>query len=219
MDRITHQSLRQRGYGSTSSLRNDPLKHTQKHERRREESNQGTKLPGTGGLSGQVGRTVRKGRADCPAGNHGLSAPVPRTVRPRVADRPLNPTEPPVVNPEKTDRPRGARGLSARHPWTVRPAHADRPKPRPTKTQSHDRPKAKRSKNTKNTRRTADRGPSATGTRTVRPLRIERKTARPRRSTPPIHHRISQTVEAVETRVWGHEKRQPRMIYPKNFAS
>jgi hypothetical protein len=26
-------------------------------------------------------------------------------------------------------------------------------------------------------------------------------------------------VEAVETRVWGQEKRQPRMLYPKNFTS
>jgi hypothetical protein len=82
MDRITHQSPRQRGYGSTSIVRNDSLKHTRKHERRREESNQGTKLPGSGGLSGQAGRTVRKGRADCPAGYHGLSAPFPRTVWP-----------------------------------------------------------------------------------------------------------------------------------------
>jgi hypothetical protein len=29
-----------------------------------------------------VGRTVREGRADCPAGYRGLSAPLPRTVRP-----------------------------------------------------------------------------------------------------------------------------------------
>jgi hypothetical protein len=56
------------------------LKHTRKHERR-EESNQGTKLPSSGGLSGQVGRTVRKGHADCPAGYRRLSAPLPRTVR------------------------------------------------------------------------------------------------------------------------------------------
>jgi hypothetical protein len=82
MDRITHQSPRQRGYESTSSLRNDSLKHTRKHERRREESNQGTKLPGSGGLSGQAGRTVRKGRADCPVGYRGLSAPLPRTIGP-----------------------------------------------------------------------------------------------------------------------------------------
>jgi hypothetical protein len=50
-------------------------------------------------------------------------------------------------------------------------------------------------------------------------LRTEQKTARPRRSTPPIHHRISQAIEAVEKRVWGHEKRQPQILYPKNFAS
>jgi hypothetical protein len=60
------------------------LKHTWKHERRREESNQATKLPGSGGLSGQAGRTVRKGRADCPAGYRELSAPLPRTVRPEL---------------------------------------------------------------------------------------------------------------------------------------
>jgi hypothetical protein len=44
--------------------------------------NQGTKLPGSGRLSGQAGRTVRKGRADCPAGYRGLSAPLSRIVRP-----------------------------------------------------------------------------------------------------------------------------------------
>jgi hypothetical protein len=173
-----------------------------------------------------VGRTVRTGRADCPTGYRGLSAPVPRTVRPRAADRPLNPTKPPLANPEKrtvrgehADCPPGTRGLSARHPRTVRPAHADRSKPRPTKTQSHNGSKAK----TARTRRTHDkhcaRGPSARPSRTVREARTELKTTRPRKSTLSIHHRISQTVEAIETRVWGHEKRQPRMLYPKNFAS
>jgi hypothetical protein len=137
MHRITHQTPRQQGYGSTSSLRNDSLKHTRKHERRREESNQGTKLPGTGGLSDQVGRTVHKGRADCPAGYRGLSAPVPRTVRPSAADHPLNPTEPPVANPEKwtvrgehADCPPGTRGLSARHTRTVRTLVQRNSKPR-----------------------------------------------------------------------------------------
>jgi hypothetical protein len=84
-----------------------------------EESNQRAKQPGSGGLSGQVGRTVHTGRADCPAGYRGLSAPVPRTVRPRAADRLLNPTEPPVANPEKrtvrgehADCPPGTRGPS-----------------------------------------------------------------------------------------------------------
>jgi hypothetical protein len=48
--------------------------------------------------------------------------------------------------------------------------------------------------------------------RTVRASRTDLKTARPRRSTPPNHHRISQTVEAVETRVWGLQKRHTRML-------
>jgi hypothetical protein len=153
MDRITHQSPRKQGYGSTSSLRNDSLKHTRKHERRRKESNQRTKLPASSGLSGQVGRTVRKGCADCQAGYRGLSAPLPWTVR---LSRGLfeKDTRTSRDAPRLTDRPRGARGLSARHPWTVRPAHADRPKLHPTKTRKHRGSKAKPSKNTKNTRRT-----------------------------------------------------------------
>jgi hypothetical protein len=154
MEQITHQSPRQQGYGSTSSLRNDSLKHKRKHKRRREESNQGTKLPGSGGLSGQAGRTVRKGRTDCPAGYRGLSAPLPRTVRPEPRTvRKGNRTSRDA--PGITDRLRGARGLSARHPRIVRPAHADRPNLRPTKTRKHHGSKAKLSKNTKNTRRTA----------------------------------------------------------------
>jgi hypothetical protein len=154
MDRITHQPPRQQGYGSTSSLRKDSLKHTRKHQRRREESNQETKQPGSGGPSGQEGRsvrtatrTVRLRTADCPHGyggpsslGRGLSVKANRTS---------------ISEPRKTDRPRGARGLSARHPRTVRPTHADRPKPRPTKTRKHNGSKTKASKNTKNTRRTA----------------------------------------------------------------
>jgi hypothetical protein len=129
------------------------LKHTRKHERRKEESNQETKRQALaacparrGGLSAKAARTVRQGIADCPhpcrglSGlSHGLSEKGNRTSRdaPRI-----------------TDRPRGARGLSARHPRTVRPEYADRPKPCPTKTQSHDGSKTKASKNTKNSRRT-----------------------------------------------------------------
>jgi hypothetical protein len=123
------------------------LKHTRKHERRREESNQETKLPASGGLSGQAGRTVRKGRADCPAGYRGLSAPLPRIVRP----------EPRTVRKSHQNHQRRTanNGASAGSTRTVRPVHADRPKLRPTKTQSHDGSKRKASKNTKNTRRTA----------------------------------------------------------------
>jgi hypothetical protein len=84
MDRITHQLPRQQGYGSTSSLRNDSLKHTRKHERRK------------GGIepkskAARIWRTVRPGRADCPqrprglsGGYRGLSAPLPQTVRPEL---------------------------------------------------------------------------------------------------------------------------------------
>jgi hypothetical protein len=153
MDRITHQSTRQRGYGSTSSLRNDSLKHMRKHEKGREESNQEAKHTGSGGPSGQEGWTVRTGHADRPACCRGLSAPTPRTVRPCAADRPKKLTEPPEKTPNN--------GPSARSTRTVRqaptdrpPAAADCPKPRLTKTQSHDGSKAKPSKNTKNTGRT-----------------------------------------------------------------
>jgi hypothetical protein len=119
MDQITHQSPRQRGYGTTSSLMNDSLKHTRKHERRREESNQGTQLPGSGGLSGPAGRTVRKGRVDCPAGYRGLSAPLPRTVRP----------EPRTVRKRQQNLQRRTanNGPSAGSTRTVRQAPADCP--------------------------------------------------------------------------------------------
>jgi hypothetical protein len=118
MDRITHQPPRQQGYGSTSSLRNDSLKHMRKHERRKE-SNQRAKQPGSGGPSGQERRTVHTGYADCPACCRGLSAPIPQTVRHRAADCLLNLTEPPVANPEK----RTVRGSTR----TVRRAPADCP--------------------------------------------------------------------------------------------
>jgi hypothetical protein len=95
------------------------LKHTRKHERRMEESNQETKLPASGGLSGQAGRTVRKGRTDCPAGYRGLSAPLPRTVRP----------VPRTVRKRHQNHQRRTanNGLSAGSTRTVRQAPADRP--------------------------------------------------------------------------------------------
>jgi hypothetical protein len=146
MDRITHQPPRQQGYGSTSSFKNNSLKHTRKHERRREKLNQGAKLPGTGRPSGQEGRTVWLRTADCPHGyggpsglGRGLSVKANRTSS---------------SEPRKTDRPRGARGLSARHPRTIRAAAADCLKPLPTKARNQNGSKAKPSKNTKNTRRT-----------------------------------------------------------------
>jgi hypothetical protein len=205
MERITHQSQRQRGYGSTSSLRNDSLKHTRKHEKEREESNQKANHSASGGLSGQAVRTIRDG-------SRGPSDRVPRAVRTLAADcpacaadHPLKQTEPPVANPEKrtvrgehADCPPGTRGPSARYTRTVR--NFVQPKLRATTDRNERRAR---------TRRTPDehcsRGPSARPSRTVRQARTELKTARPRKSTSPNHHRISQTVEAVETRVWGLE--------------
>jgi hypothetical protein len=195
------------------------LKHTRKHERRRKESNQRTKLSFLGGLSGQAGRTVRKGRADSPAR-------CPRTVCKGHVDRPAGSHRLPVkdnrttrTDPRKTDRPRRPDGPSA---WVP-----DRPLlklgPSANRLQRIPKTKSDRKQRRARTRRTREehtaRRPSATASRTVRAARTEPKTARPRGSTLPIHHRISQTVEAVETRVWGHEKCQPRMLYPKNFAS
>jgi hypothetical protein len=166
MDRITHQSARQRGYGSTSSLRNNSLKHTRKHERRREESNQGTKLPGSGGLSGQAGRTVCKGRADCPAGYRGLSAPLLRTVwlEPRTIQKRQQNLQRRTAN----NRP------SAGSTRTVRQTPADCPpgtrgpsETSPNQNSKNHGLKAKPSKNTKNTRRTFT-------TRTVRQVHVDR---------------------------------------------
>jgi hypothetical protein len=119
MDRITHKSQRKRGYGSTSSPRNDSLKHTRKHKKGREESNQEAKHTGSGGPSGQEGRTVRTGLADRPACCRGPSAPTLRTVRPYAANHPLKHTEPTEATREN--------GSSAGSTRTVRQAPADRP--------------------------------------------------------------------------------------------
>jgi hypothetical protein len=219
MDRITHQSPRQHGYGSTSSLRNDSLKHTRKHERK------------VGGIeprnkAARLWRTVRPDGADCPQIPRRQSGQVPRTVRKDHADRPARSHGPFVkanrttrTDPRKTDRPRRPGGPSARVP--------DRPllKLGPSANWLQRKPKTKPDQMEANQEHEEHHdelpgcGSSTTPSRTVHALRTEQKTARPRRSTPPIHHRISQTVEAVKTRVWGHEKRQPRMLYPKNFAS
>jgi hypothetical protein len=144
MDRITHHSPRQRGYGSTSSLRNDSLKHTRKHERRKggieprskAHSLWRTVRPDRADRPRWAARTIRQGIADCPHPCRGLSG---LSRGPSVkANRTSSGT------PRTTDRPRGARGLSARHRRTVCPTHADRPKLRPTKTQNHDGSKRKK---------------------------------------------------------------------------
>jgi hypothetical protein len=113
MDRITHQPPRQQGYGSTSSLRNDSLKHTRKHGRRK------------GGIepkskTARIWRTVRPGGADCPQSPRGQSGQVPRTVRKDHADRPARSHGPSVkanrttrTDPRKMNRPRRPRGPSA----------------------------------------------------------------------------------------------------------
>jgi hypothetical protein len=169
---------------------------------------QGAKLSGTGGLSGQEG-------ADCPQRPCGQSGQVSWTVRPGAADSPLKPTEPLEMYREKrticedqADRPRGIR--------TVRYWSSDRPQ-----TSCNKNLKQNRIENEDEHEHDEHcaRRLSTRHTRTVRASRTEAKTARPRRSTPPAHHRISQTVEAVETRVWGHDMRQTRMLYPKTFAS
>jgi hypothetical protein len=163
MDRITHQSPRQRGYGSTSSLRNNSLKHTRKHERRREESNQRTKLPASGGLSGQAGWTVRKGRADYPAGYRGLSAPLSRTVRP----------EPRTVRKrhQNLQRRTANNGQSAGSMRTVRQAPADCPSgthgPSETLPNKNSKPRRIEDKGEQEHEEHACRGPSATSSRIV----------------------------------------------------
>jgi hypothetical protein len=162
-------------------------------------------------LSARATRTVRQCTVDCP---HKYGRPSGLGRRLSVKANRTTSSE-----PRKTDRPRGARGLSARHTRTVRPLLRT--------VRNHFQPKLEtktdRKRSRARTRRTHEehcaRGPSATTSQTVRQARTELKTARPRKSTLPIHHRISQTVEAVETRVWEHEKRQPRMLYPKNFVS
>jgi hypothetical protein len=151
--RQQHQLPRKRGYGSTSSLRNDSLKHTRNHEKGREESNQEAKHSGSGGPSGQEGRTVRTGRADRPTSCRGLSAHTPRTVQACAADCPKKQTEPPETTPN--NGPSAGSTRTVRHaPADRLPAGADCPKPCPTKPKSHDGSKAKPSKNTKNTGRT-----------------------------------------------------------------
>jgi hypothetical protein len=176
MDRITRQPPRQQGYGSTSSVRNDSLTHTRKHERRRKESNQGTKLSASGGLSAQAGRIVRKGRADSPARCRGQSATDTRTVRQGATDRPLKTTEP----PEPTEK----NGPSAKTGRTVR-AGSDRPllKLGPSANRLQRKPKTNRieskdvqehdehAKNTQPADRTPPpRGPSAAHGQSGRPL-------------------------------------------------
>jgi hypothetical protein len=113
MDRITHQPPRQRGYGSTSSLRNDSLKRTRKHERKERGIEPRNK-------AARHWRTVRPGGADGPHWPRGKSGQVPRTVRPGAADSPARCRGQSVKanrttrdEPRKMDCPRGPGGPSA----------------------------------------------------------------------------------------------------------
>jgi hypothetical protein len=109
MDRITHQSPRQQGYGSTSSLRNDSLKHTRKHERKERGIEPRSK--------------ACQALADCPARRGGPSALATWTVRPGAADSPARSRRQSVKDnrttkdePGKSDCPRGPGGPSAPDP-------------------------------------------------------------------------------------------------------
>jgi hypothetical protein len=152
MDRITHQSPRPRGYGSTSSLRNDSLKHTRKHERRR-----GRIEPR--GKAHKLWRIVRPGGADRPRRPHGPSGLLSRTIRANTADRPalrrglsVKAHRTTRSDPRKTDRPPRLGGSSA--------PPADRPllKLGPSANRLQQKPKAKpdRKRGRARTRRTRD---------------------------------------------------------------
>jgi hypothetical protein len=150
MDRITHQTPRQQGYGSTSSLRNDSLKHTQKHERKERGIEPRSK-------AARHWRIVRPGGADGPHWPRGQSGQEPRTVRPGASDSPTRSRGQSVKanrttrdEPGKTDYPQGPGGPSAPDP--------DRPllKLGPSTNRLQQKPKTKpdQNKNTKNMRRT-----------------------------------------------------------------
>jgi hypothetical protein len=152
----------------------------------------------------QTSRTVRPEATECPREPRGLSGPTPRTVRLSTQNTQKRPEKNgPSAKAGRTVR--ATRGPSATQARTVRKLAA-------TKTKSQTGSKTKVCKNTTNTRRTL-------AARTVRqhpadgpPGADRAETARPRKSTPPNHHRISQIVEAMETRVWGLEKCHTRML-------
>jgi hypothetical protein len=113
MDQITHQSPRQRGYGSTSSLRNDSFKHTRKHERRERGIKPRSK-------AAKHWRTVRPGGADGPQWPRGQSGQVPRIVCKGHTDSPAR-CRGQSGNATRTTRDEpGKNGVSARTRRTVR---------------------------------------------------------------------------------------------------
>jgi hypothetical protein len=148
-------------------------------------------------------RTVRQGTADCPhpccglsGQSHGPSSKANRTSK---------------TDPRKTDRLRRPGGPSARAtdrlllklgPSTNRLQRKPKTKPDQTETkQEHEE------------------HPMTGTARTVRLVLADRprgadraENARPQRSTPPNHHWIYPTVEAIESRVWGLGKHHTRML-------
>jgi hypothetical protein len=143
------------------------------------------------------------GTADCPHPCRGLSGlsrgpfvKANRTTRtdPRKTDRPRRPGRPSAQVP---DRP-----LLKLGPYTNRLQRKPKTKPDQTETkQEHEE------------------HPMTGTARTVRLVLADRprgadraENARPQRSTPPNHHWISQTVEAIESRVWGLGKHHTRML-------
>jgi hypothetical protein len=137
-------------------------------------------------------RTIRQGTADCPHPCRGLSG---QSRGPSVKANRTSRTD-----PRKTDRPRRPGGPSARttdrlllklEPSANRLQRKPKTKPDQTETkQEHEEHHDELGR----------RGLSAWSSRTVREVQTA-ENARPRKLTPPNHHRISQTVEAVETRV------------------
>jgi hypothetical protein len=171
------------------------LKHTRKHEKKERGIEPRSK-------AARHWRTVWQGGADGPHWPRGQSGQVPRTVRKSQQ------------NHQKRTR---KNGLSAPDPG--RPLL--KLEPSANRLQQKPNTKLDRKRRQERTRRTCEehstRGLSARHTRTVRASRTEARTARSRGSTPPTHNRISQTVQADETRVWGQDMHQTRILYPKKF--
>jgi hypothetical protein len=183
------------------------LKHTRKHEKGREESNQEAKLPASGGPSVMAARTVRQGTADFPhpcrelsSLSRGPSVKANRTTRTdlRKTDRPRRPGRP---SARAMERPRG--------PRTVRYRSSDRLQTGGNENLKQNRINNEVNKNMKNARRTGS-------SRTVRRPLADRPRHTDRTENSPTSKvnlkRVSQTVEVVETRVWGLEKRHTRML-------
>jgi hypothetical protein len=177
----------------------------------RKESKQTALHTAPSGLSGLAVRTVR----DEP---RGLSDLLPRTVRADVADRPALPSDRPLNThraPEATREKRTVRQARAdrpRHQRTVRYSSADRPQTGCNQNQKPNRIENKGAQELDEhatNPRLADCPPAPRG-RSAR-CGQSRNSPTPKVNSP-NHHRISQTVEAMETRVWGLEKRHTRML-------